>query len=250
LTLLCTCLPTTALAACEKTLRWDDDPPLSMQLPDGSIGGIYVDINRAALESLGCQVKLRKLPWGRALKELQLGRLDILPGAFRRPEREEYAYFSGEVLPPSRNLLFAHTDSFARWPVSRLLELRQLPFRLGAQIDVHYGPDYEQLMRDAAYANDVAMVATRSHLWSMIAMGRIDGAIADEHTGEYEIQQLGLEDLIKPTSVVVSSGAAEVALSKRTTTPDFVQQYADALRALVDDGSYEQVVQRYIRDAH
>jgi polar amino acid transport system substrate-binding protein len=239
-------LPGLAMAACEKTLRWDDDPPFSMELPDGSIGGMYVDANRAALERLDCVVTMRKLPWARALKELELGRLDILPGAFRRPEREVYAYFSGVVLPHSRNLLFVHQDAFEHQPITRLIELQHTPFRLGAQTNVHYGPDYELLMRDPTYAYRVAMVTNRTNLWNMIAKRRIDGAIADEHTGAYEIQQLGLSDTIKATNVVVSSGDAEIAFSRRTNTPEFVMQYAETMRALVTDGSYAQIVQRYI----
>lgn len=121
LVLLLACWPVLAGAACEKTLRWDDDPPFSMQTADGAVVGIDVEINRAALARLGCQIKLRKLPWARALKELELGRLDILPGAFRRPDREVYAHFSGPVLPPSRNILFMYTQAMQRWPVTQLL---------------------------------------------------------------------------------------------------------------------------------
>lgn len=247
LVLLLVLLPGLAGAACEKTLRWDDDPPFSMQAEDGAVVGIYVDVNRAALERLGCQTKLRKLPWARALKELELGRLDILPGAFRRPEREVYAHFSGSVLPPSRNRLFMHSQAMQRWPVMRLLELQHTAFRLGAQINVAYGADYQQLMNDPAFVARVSTVATRTNLWRMVDKGRIDGVIADENTGAYEIQQLGLGEQIKPTAVVVSSDAAEVAFSKHSADPDFVQAYADALRELVVDGSYERIVQRYIK---
>jgi polar amino acid transport system substrate-binding protein len=245
--LLLACVPSLALAACEKTLRWDDDPPFSMQAADGAVVGIDVEINGAALARLGCQTKLRKLPWARALKELELGRLDILPGAFRRPEREVYAHFSGPVLPPSRNILFMHPQAMQRWPATRLLELQHTEFRLGAQINVAYGADYEQLMSDPAFAARVSMVATRANLWRMVSKGRIDGVIADEHSGAYEIQQLGLSEQIKATAVVVSSDAAEVAISKRSTESDFVQAYSDALRELVVDGSYERIVQRYIK---
>ncbi|MGB4075307.1 substrate-binding periplasmic protein [Pseudomonas sp.] len=247
LALLLALLPGLAVAACEKTLRWDDDPPFSMQTADGAVVGIYVDVNRAALERLGCQTTLRKLPWARALKELEMGRLDILPGAFRRPEREVYAHFSGPTLPRSRNILFMYVQAMQRWPATRLLELQHTEFRLGAQINVAYGADYEQLMNDPAFAARVALVANRSNLWRMVGKGRIDGVIADENTGAYEIQQLGLSDRIKPTAVVVSSDAAEVAFSKRSTAPEFVQAYADALRELVLDGSYARIVQRYIK---
>jgi polar amino acid transport system substrate-binding protein len=232
--------------ACEKSLRWDDDPPFSMRRADGSVGGIDVDLNREALARLGCQARLVKLPWGRALKELELGRLEILPGAFRKPEREAYAYFSGALPQPSRNILFMHVDALERWPVNRLLDLQDTPFRLGAQINVSYGPDYQQLMDHEALAARVALVASRESLWQMIDRGRIDGIIADEHSGVYELRALGLDERIKPSDVVVSTEAAEVAFSKRALTPAFVSAYAATLEALVDDGSYARIVQRYL----
>lgn len=245
--LLLTLLPG-AVLACEKTLRWDDDPPFSMQLPSGEVAGIDVDINRAALARLGCQTRLVKLPWARALKALEQGRLDVLSGAFRKPEREVYAHFSGKVLPPSRNILFMHRDALARWPVSHLLELQDTPFRLGAQINVAYGDDYQQLMSREAFASRVSFNASRHNLWRMLERRRIDGLIADEHTGGYEIHQLGLDQRIKATAVVVSSEAAEVAFSKATTSPEFVRRYGVALEQLVADGSYARIVQHYLAE--
>ncbi|GGE57459.1 hypothetical protein GCM10007421_35070 [Halopseudomonas oceani] len=232
---------------CEKKLRWNDDPPLSMELPDGNVGGIYVELNQAALTRLGCQSRLRKLPWARALKELELGRLDILPGAFRCPEREAYAHFSGQILPASRNILFSRRSTIEQWPIQRLTDLSNLPFRLGAQIDVAYGPDYELLMSNPRYASSVVLVNSRPSLWNMINKGRIDGIIADEHTGAWEIQQMGLSGVITPTNVVVSDEAAEVAFSKRSNDLSFVRAYAAALRELVNDGSYQRIVNRYLR---
>lgn len=236
------------LLGCEKTLRWDDDPPFSMRLANGEVGGLDVDFNRAALTRLGCRARLVKLPWARALKELELGRLDILPGAFRKPERELYAYFSGKVLAPSRNILFMHRDALARWPVSSLLELQDTPFRLGAQINVAYGEDYQQLMRQPAFASRVSFNSSRHNLWRMLDKRRIDGLIADERSGVYELHQLGLGERIKPTAVVVSSEAAEVAFSKQTTTPEFVRRYAAVVQQLVADGSYARIVQNHLAD--
>ncbi len=245
--LLLTFLPGTILA-CEKTLRWDDDPPFSMRLPDGEVGGISIDLDRLVLQRLGCTTRLVKLPWARALKELEYGRLDVLPGAFRKPEREVYAYFSGKVLAPSRNILFMHRDALARWPISSLLELQGTSFRLGAQINVSYGDDYQQLMNHEAFASRVSFNSSRQNLWQMLDKRRIDGLIADEHSGVYEIHQLGLSEHIVPTAVVVSSEAAETAFSKETSTPEFVQRYAAVVQQLVADGSYARIVQTYLAE--
>lgn len=245
--LLClVCWPSMGSAACEKTLRWDDDPPFSMLTPAGEVAGIDVELNTAALARLGCGVRLIKLPWARALRELELGRLDILPGAFRRPEREVYAHFSGTVLPPSRNILFMREQALEQWPVSSLLELQDTSFRLGAQIDVFYGPDFQVVMSEPAFAARVTKLANRTNLWGMAARGRIDGLIANEFTGVYELAQLGLSEQIKASAVIVSSDPAEVAFSKASVDADFVQAYAEVLKQLVADGSYAQIVRRYI----
>ena len=246
---LLACWSALAEAQCEKSVRWDDDPPFSMQMPNGDISGINVEINRIVLERLGCDVSMRKLPWARALRELEQGRLDILPDAFRRPERENYAYFSGKVIPVSHNILFMSEKAIAKWPVSRLTDLINTDFRLGAQIKVYYGLDFQQAMSDPGFADRVTMVAKRESLWRMLDRDRIDGVIADARTGAYEIHNLGLGDKIKATNVIVSSDAAEVAFSKRSNDPAFVQAYTAALQQLVDDGSYERILQRYTSPA-
>jgi polar amino acid transport system substrate-binding protein len=245
--LLLTLLPGLAGANCELSLRWDHDPPFSMELEDGSVGGIYIDLNRAVFARLGCQARLVRLPWARALLELEQGRLDVLPGAFRKPEREAYAHFSGVILEPSRNILFLRSDAAQRWPLDNLLQLRDTPLRLGAQIGVSYGADYQTLMADEAFASRVVLNATRLNLWQMVARRRIDGLIADEHSGRFELQSLGLSEHIRPTAVVVSSDAAEVAFSRKSVQPEFVQNYAAVLRGLVEDGSYRRIVGRYLQ---
>ena len=85
--------PAMADPPCEKTLRWNDDPPLSMELPDGSVGGIYVELNDAAMERLGCKTRLRKLPWARALKEVTKGTyggaIAATPKVFKCPKEPD-----------------------------------------------------------------------------------------------------------------------------------------------------------------
>ncbi|WP_408004240.1 substrate-binding periplasmic protein [Pseudomonas knackmussii] len=234
------------LLACEKTLRWDDDPPFSMQLEDGSVGGIYVDLNRHVLERMGCRTILVKLPWARALKELENGHLDVLPGAFRKPEREVYAYFSGAIWKPSRNILFMRKELQAQYPLHDLLDLLSTSFRLGAQVGVAYGESYQQLMSHTDFAGRVFFNANRLNLWHMIDKERLDGIIADENSGLYELRQLGLSERIVATDVVVSSDASEVAFSKRSNTPEFADHYAQEMRAVVDSGEYQHIVDRYL----
>ncbi|MEJ6002107.1 substrate-binding periplasmic protein [Paucibacter soli] len=237
-----------AAPACEKKLRWNDDPPFSMRLPDGTIGGVQLDINVEALRRMDCSVKLVEMPFARALLELEHGELDVLAGAFRRPEREAYAWFSAPVLH-SRNTLYIRRAEAARWPFKTLLELRGSPFRLGAQIGVVYGPDYATLMQDPAYARGVSKVSSRHALWQMLERGRIDGVIADELTAEFELAQLKLTDKLLKTQVQVSDEPAPTAFSMRSTDPAFVERYNSTIEAMRRDGTLQRIVQRYLGSA-
>jgi len=245
--LILSCFPTAALFACEKTLRWDDDPPYSMQSNDGDVIGISVDFSSAVIARMGCKTTLRKLPWARALKELENGGLDILPDTFRRPEREAYAYFSGQVVPPSRNILFIQSDRKPSFYATDLLDLKNTSFRLGAQIGVIYGQSYENLMADRAFAQRTVKVPKRSSLWLMLDKDRIDGVIANELTGLYEINKLGLGEAIAMTNIIVSDEEAEFAFSKVSVKKSFVTEFTSIARSMVLDGTYERIKLEYTK---
>ncbi|MDP1108561.1 hypothetical protein, partial [Klebsiella pneumoniae] len=77
-------------------------------------------------------------------------------------------------------------------------------FRLGVQIGVSYGPDFVALSADPAFVDRLQKLTSRRSLWQMMALRRIDGVIADEATGRYELRELGLTEQIRQTAVVVS----------------------------------------------
>ena len=231
-------------AECVKTLRWNDDPSFSMRAPDGEVVGIHVDQVRETLRRMGCEVRLVEMPWARALTELQAGRLDIITGAIRTTDREAYAWFAAPG-PQSRNVLWVRVDALKTWRFARLDELRQSGFRLGAQIGVRYGEDYDDLMRDPEFAATVRHVSTRRNLWMMASAGRIDGLIADEITGRTELEQMGLQDRIRNSGLVVRHTPAATAFSKKSVDPEFVERFNKANDAMVKDGSLAAIFQRY-----
>lgn len=110
------CLATlcaTAAQACTKRLRWNDDPPYSMRLPNGQISGLTVELAQAALARLGCQAELLEMPFARAMAELKAGRLDMIDGVFVLPERQASAHFSAPV-QWGRNLVFVRAADASR----------------------------------------------------------------------------------------------------------------------------------------
>jgi polar amino acid transport system substrate-binding protein len=230
---------------CVKTVRWYDDVPYTYRGPDGNPTGLTVDVLQEAMGRIGCKARWVELPWARALASLEGGQLDILPGALMTPERQRFAYFSRAV-NRSPNVLFMAKTAVDKYPFQKLADLVGSDFRLGMQLGVSYGPEYDALLPNPAFAARLNSVTLRRNAWSMIALGRLDGIIADETTGLVELQQLGLLKTVVKTNLVVSGAPAHVAISRRTSTPEFVQSLDLAIGSMLDDGSFRRIRERYV----
>lgn len=230
---------------CVKTVRWFDDAPYSFRGTDGVIQGISVDLSRIVLTQMGCQVKWVEMPWARALLELEQGRLDVLPGALRKPERDAFAHFS-RPFNRSPNVLFMHPSAAEKYRPKQLSDLAGTDFRLGAQIGVSYGPGYEALMKNTGFKSRVTPITLRRGAWQMIEKNRIDGLIADEMTGLLELQQLGLSHLVAKTRILVSGEPALVAFSKKSVDANFVARFNAVFSELLEDGRYKDTLQKYL----
>lgn len=231
-------------SACVKRLRWNDDPPYSMRLPDGRVSGWSVELTQVVLQRMGCQVVLEEMPFARALAELKSGNLDMLDGAFPLPERQAYAHFAKPVAR-SRNLVFIRRSDLPRFQARSLEELHAAGWQFGAQLGVVYGPAYAALQQDSGFRSKVQLVPRRNSLWQMLARGRVDLVIADELSAAHELAAARLTERVVATPLVVSDAPAAMAFSKASTDEAFVRRYEATLQAMQADGSYQQLRQRY-----
>lgn len=95
-----------------------DYPPLNMERPDGSIGGVYADVLRIIAERLGWAYSYRPYPWARAQEMVRRGQADAYI-TVPTPERVEYMKFtSTPLIVLERGLLVTHRDH----PLRRQIE--------------------------------------------------------------------------------------------------------------------------------
>lgn len=234
-----------ASAACVKSVRWYDDAPYSFRAPDGSLAGFGVDLARETLRRIGCEAHFVEMPWARALVELEAGRLDILPGSYRSAERARYAWFSVPALQ-SPNVLFLRRGVAAGDQPHSLDDLMDKPIRLGVQIGVSYGAAFDAMRANPAFQSRINLVTQRRNAWQMMALGRIDGMIADQASGGIELRQLGLDAAVQDSGIVVSTDTAVFALSKVSVSAALLERFNQALAAQMADGSYQRLRARYL----
>jgi polar amino acid transport system substrate-binding protein len=238
-----------APAACALRVAWAPEAPYAMPDTARRVAGITADLVGEALRRMGCQAQWLEMPWARALAEARAGHVDLIGGVAERPDRRAFLHFS-QPLMVGRNLLFSHVDALpALQGMRRLTELPGREFRLGVQIGWAYGGDFEPLAADAGYAARLTQASSRQALWKMVQLRRLDGVIADEHTGRHELLALGLAGVIVPTAIVVAEGAWGMAFSRRTVAEPLVAQFDAAMAAMQREGSFARVIRRYTQAA-
>ena len=258
--LLVLCLAASPLAEADTqvTLLVDDSyPPYTFQR-NGEAAGIYVDILRAAEPLLqGYRLKLRPLPWRRALAEIEAGReLAVVPPYYRPQERPWIAPYSVPMLE-ERLAVFCRQDIFKdtprlRWPEDyRGLRFgNNMGFLPGGQpfwnavqlglIHVEEAPGNR--------ANLLKLVHQRIDCYLNDRLSVLSELVQMRHDGLYEPNKHGL--IAEGPSVSVENG--HVGFSNRTAErfpfkQDFADQLDSALIKLRQSGAIERIVQRYIQ---
>lgn len=234
-----------AEALCEKTVRWDNDPPYSLRDGQGKITGFYVDLVEQILTKMNCKMKLQEMPWARALSELEAGRIDILPGALQTTDRNRFASFS-DPINYSSNVLFMKKTAVNKFNLTKLGDVSKINFRLGVQLNVAYGAEFDQLLKKPVFLKQLTTVHKRLSAWKMIDIDRIDGLIADEVTGLLELKALQLDNTISKTNLVVSASPGLIAFSKKTIDQRFIEEFNQQLQAMISSGNYAKIHEKHI----
>jgi polar amino acid transport system substrate-binding protein len=185
------------------------------------------------------------MPWARALESLKNGQIDIISGAFKTPERQEFAHFSS-IDEHSPNILFLRKGEEPKWALNSLADIAASTFKLGTQINVSYSREFDLLKEQEAFSKRLFTVSDRESLWKMLELKRVDGVIADKITGLIELKALGFKDKIVPSSLVISNDPSYFAFSKQTTSEEFVQQFDKMFSELISNGTINKIENLYI----
>ncbi|WP_461060668.1 substrate-binding periplasmic protein [Silanimonas algicola] len=239
-------LATPALAdACNKTVRWELQPPYGVVHPDGERAGYYTDAVAAALARMGCSTTLVDRPWARGLKELEDGRLDIMPGMLLTRERIRYARFSrGINLSP--NLLLLTAEAADRHPLRRLSDLRETDLKIAIEVGAYYSAEYAALLTDPRFAARLHPAPDRQRAWRMLDSGRVDGVISDQASALVAGIPLQPTDGAPRPVLMLSASPARVAFSRRNHDAAFVARFDDAIESLIADGTLLRLRERYV----
>lgn len=223
----------TTQAKCSKTIRWFSNNLEQIHSPSELKLSSDLVLLRNAIENIGCQITFVKMPWARSLVEIEQGRIDIMGGAFKTNERQEFAWYSDFAFDVSL-VLFMRTADVGKYELNSLTDLLKYQLHIGTQIDAIYSDEFSELLKDPNFARLVHANTSSEALWNMLKIGRIDVFIAELAASLEELKSLGLNTQISPSDFVVSTQNTHFIYSKKTVDIDFVRAVDRELQKLTE----------------
>jgi polar amino acid transport system substrate-binding protein len=228
---------------------WDPYQYLLVKQDVKRLTGLDVQLLRAVFAQMGYALSYEEVSWKQHQLDVKNGARDIAAGAFKNPERSEYAYFSAPYRKET-DVLYVRKDEAARY---RFKDVRQLlqrfqeqSFRLGIISGFYYGPEVMQFINDPANAGRIVTVADDIANFENLLSRRIDGFVVDRLVGATLAWRHGWQLAVKEVWPPVYSENIHVLFSKKTTTPDLVKAFNRSLDQLKRDGEYARIIREYL----
>ncbi|MCP4259502.1 MAG: transporter substrate-binding domain-containing protein [Planctomycetes bacterium] len=211
--------------------------------------GLDVQLVRAVFAQMGYSVSYDKVSWRQHQLDVKNGARDIAAGAFKNPERAEYAYFSAPYRKEA-DVLYVRSGEADRYEFNHIDELltrfREQKFRLGVIKGFYYGPDIMRFINDPANASLIVAVLDDVANFENLLDKTIDGFIADRLVGSTLAWRHGWQLAVEEVSPPVYSENIHVIFSKKTTTPKLVEDFNRSLHRLRQSGQYGLIIREYL----
>ncbi|ARU57716.1 amino acid ABC transporter periplasmic protein [Oleiphilus messinensis] len=200
--------------------------------------GILGDMVLEAASSSDIRARLMPpIPWKRILYFLNSGQIDVVAGALKTVEREQYSSFS---------------DPVAQLDLQIFLN-REIPFEFSLPEDLIgktgaklRGASFGDALDQFAFESLVIQEANDSDsLFAMLLARRVDYAITFKFHGLRYIETHKLDNQLAMLPQPLTSVGLHVAFSKASKCPQLIELLAESLAQMAKDGRSRQIIERY-----
>lgn len=202
--------------------------------------GMDIDILQTLAAELNCELQLEQDTWTALLTKLRDGELDLLPGASRSSERENYAWFS-EPYRQEQFVLYTRSDTnldFADIP-----SLLAAGHKIGLVSDYYYGEEIDALYGRTPQAFVSAQIAELN--LARLLDDEISAALEDSYVATAMLRRKGLDREITAHSLRLPASDVHLMLSKASISEAQLVELNTAISRLKQNGRLALVLQQY-----
>jgi len=219
-------------------------PPFFMQNEKGIWSGLSIELVEALLKEAGYTPSYEPLPFARALKYMQEGKIDMMLNMTITEERKAFMDFIGPQLDETIVLVIKKDSDFN---ITSLDDLKKLPQSIGIERGRVYGKAFEEKRAGdeelKAKLKEVTEVDTNEKL---LDAGRISGFLGYGYNTFYQIKTNPLYKNFKAHPFVISQDWIYFGFSKKSVTPEMLQKFQGAYDRAKQKGVFETIRQQYV----
>jgi polar amino acid transport system substrate-binding protein len=215
----------------------------SSYLDGTALRGSNIDVLTEIARRSGCPLDLRWYPRGRLYALFSSHELDLTGSSIRTAERDRHGVWLPYAYTHFELLLVNHEAGKFR---SLAEFVARSKARLNLTRGIYYTPETQaqldrlQALGRLEYVNDYAVVFRK------IQAGRAEGTLAPATIHLLHQRRLGLEGKLSAITVSEAPRTMVGLYVSNQVAPAVVQRYATALRAMVADGTVQQIYTRYL----
>lgn len=219
-------------------------PPFFMQDNEGIWGGISIELAHELLDEAGMKPSYKPLPFPRALKYLEEGKLDMMLNLTVTKEREEYIHFIGPQLDETV-VLVVKKDT--KLPISCLDDFKNLPHPIGIERGKVYGPIFENKRKtDESFCRILDKVTDVSSNEKKLISDRLSGYLGYGYNTYYRLKNNPSYNQLKIHPFVINQSWVYFGFSKKSVSNETLTILKSAYKRASAKGRFERIRQRYI----
>ncbi len=243
--LVCMLLCTLALASpwqCRAesiVVAYSDSAPWRMTLVNGRKVGIDVEFFEELASRLGCSVVYERLPFERGLSYMAKGRVDVMVGLLRRPDRERYMYFVDPPYKDKTTKAFYVRQGHSH-TISSQADLAGK--KIGVINGACYHPDFDT---DTRIIKE-GVLSFEQNIRKLLR-GRLDAVIMTESAGDWMLRSLSsARDVTKSQFKYEDGQNVYIAISRQS--PFFARRHevSTVLGQMVKQRVHAQIYAKYM----
>ena len=230
--------------ACDITVRVEEYSAQSQKVGERWYG-LDVELARLLLDEAQCQYSFVDLPWGRSLKLLETGEIDMMMTVSKTPSRKKLFDFIG----PQR----METIVFVSHPQTPDIDHINTLFKLDKPFAIQTGSYYGEalnnaLQKSANQGRHVIYVANNQTKVDLFNTKRISGYIEAKLNVRFEIEQAKVPANSKIHPLIINQAPVYYAFSKQSLTKNTLNRIEKAYNKLTKAGEFQQIIAKYHLD--
>ncbi|MDZ7791144.1 MAG: transporter substrate-binding domain-containing protein [Xanthomonadales bacterium] len=235
-----------ATDTCRLTVGWDPWEPYHYAPVGNRVQGLDVDLIEAMAEAADCELEWEQGSWAGMLQLVRSGDVDLLPGATRTDEREQFARFSEPYRQESFRI-HVRADEVDQWSGMTLTELLENDFRLGLTRGYIYGEEVDAVLENPRWRDQLVEAPVGELNFLNLMDFRIDGFLEDPFvaTSIDHRRDWGVTFEALPTEI--HNGNVRLMFSRASVDAEVVERFDKALAELRDSGEHQRILDRYMQ---